>query len=70
MGFVAVFSAAAKTPVACFFMAVELFGISCGIYVAIACVVAYLVSGRQGIYSFPENKSPSHFLFGSFALFS
>jgi H+/Cl- antiporter ClcA len=70
MGFVAVFSAAAKTPIACCFMAVELFGISCGIYVAIACIVAYLVSGRQGIYSFPENKTPRHFLFGSFALFS
>jgi H+/Cl- antiporter ClcA len=70
MGFVAVFSAAAKTPIACCFMAIELFGISCGIYVAIACVVAYLVSGRQGIYNFPENKRPRHFLFGSFALFS
>ena len=70
MGFVAVFSAAAKTPIACCFMAVELFGISCGIYVAIACVVAYLVSGRPGIYSFPENKTPRHFVFGSFALFS
>ncbi|MBC7566083.1 MAG: chloride channel protein [Pedobacter sp.] len=70
MGFVAVFSAAAKTPVACCFMAIELFGISCGIYVGIACIVAYLVSGRQGIYNFPENQTPRHFLFGSFALFS
>lgn len=70
MGFVAVFSAAAKTPIACCFMAIELFGISCGIYVAIACIIAYLVSGRSGIYNFPENKTPRHFLFGSFALFS
>jgi H+/Cl- antiporter ClcA len=70
MGFVAVFSAAAKTPIACCFMAMELFGISCGFYVAIACVVAYLISGRPSIYNFPENKTPRHFLFGSFALFS
>ena len=70
MGFIAVFSAAAKTPIACCFMAIELFGISCGIYVAIACIIAYLVSGRSGIYNFPENKTPRHFLFGSFALFS
>jgi H+/Cl- antiporter ClcA len=70
MGFVAVFSAAAKTPIACCFMAIELFGISCGIYAAIACIIAYLVSGRSGIYNFPENRTPRHFLFGSFALFS
>lgn len=70
MGFVAVFSAAAKTPIACCFMAIELFGISCGIYVAIACIVAYFISGRPGIYNFPENKTPRHFLFGTFALFS
>jgi len=70
MGFVAVFSASAKTPIACCLMAIELFGISCGIYAAIACIVAYMVSGRQGIYNFPENKTPRHFLFGSFALFS
>jgi H+/Cl- antiporter ClcA len=70
MGFVAVFSAAAKTPIACCFMAIELFGISCGIYAAIACIVAYLISGRSGIYNFPENKKPKHFLFGSFGLFS
>ena len=70
MGFVAVFSAAAKTPIACCFMAIELFGISCGIYVAIACVAAYLISGRPGIYNFPENKAPRHFVFGSFSLFS
>ncbi|MEJ7560822.1 MAG: voltage-gated chloride channel family protein [Pedobacter sp.] len=70
MGFMAVFSAAAKTPIACCFMAIELFGISCGIFVAIACIVAYLVSGKQGIYNFPENKTPRHFVFGSFSLFS
>ena len=64
MGFVAVFAGAAKTPLACCVMALELFGLSCGIYVTIACVVSYFISGRHSIYNAPENKSPRHFLFG------
>lgn len=63
MGFVAVFAAAAKTPLACILMAGELFGWSASIFVAIACVVAYLVSGKYSIYNAPENKTPRHFLF-------
>lgn len=51
MGFVAVFAGAANTPLACSIMAMELFGADCGVYVAIACIVAYLVSGHNGIYS-------------------
>lgn len=72
MGFVAVFAGAAKTPLACCVMAVELFGFSCGIYVAIACIVAYFVSGRHSIYNAPENKNPRHLLFGKikYSLFS
>jgi len=64
MGFVAVFAGAAKTPLACCIMALELFGISCGIYVVIACIVSYFISGRHSIYNAPENKTPRHFLFG------
>lgn len=66
LGFVAVFAGAAKTPVACTLMALELFGFSCGIYVVTACTVAYLVSGTYSIYNITENKSPKHFLFGKF----
>ncbi|WP_445722531.1 voltage-gated chloride channel family protein [Flavobacterium sp.] len=51
MGFVAVFAGATNTPLACIFMALELFGAECGIYVAIACVVAYLLSGHTSIYT-------------------
>jgi len=51
MGFVAVFAGAANTPLACSIMAMELFGAECGVYVAIACIVAYLISGHSGIYS-------------------
>lgn len=50
MGFVAVFAGAANTPLACSIMAIELFGVDCGVYVALASVTAYLVSGHKGIY--------------------
>lgn len=50
MGFVAVFAGATNTPLACTVMAMELFGSQCGVYVAIACVVSYLLSGHTGIY--------------------
>lgn len=50
MGFVAVFAGATNTPIACSIMAIELFGVESGVYVAIACVVAYLLSGHSSIY--------------------
>jgi len=50
MGFVAVFAGASNTPLASSIMAIELFGVECGAYVAIACVVSYLISGHSGIY--------------------
>jgi len=50
MGFVAVFAGATNTPIACSIMAIELFGSECGVYVAIACVTAYLLSGHNSIY--------------------
>lgn len=51
MGFVAVFAGATNTPLACMLMGIELFGVESGVYIAIACVVAYLVSGHNSIYS-------------------
>jgi len=66
MGFVAVFGAAAKTPLACIIMAAELFGLPGCLHIAIACVTAYLISGRHSIYNAPENKEPKHFLFNPF----
>jgi H+/Cl- antiporter ClcA len=50
IGFVAVFSGAANTPIASTLMAMELFGAEIGVFAAIACVVSYLFSGRAGIY--------------------
>lgn len=50
LGFVAVFAGAANTPLACTVMGIELFGADAAPYLAVACFVAYLVSGHSGIY--------------------
>lgn len=50
MGFAAVFAGAANTPIACILMGIELFGIESGIYIAVAVVFSYLISGHSGIY--------------------
>lgn len=50
MGFVAVFSGATHTPIACTIMGMELFGIQPGLFIAIACTIAYFSSGSVGIY--------------------
>jgi H+/Cl- antiporter ClcA len=51
MGFVAVFSGATNTPLACTIMGMELFGIEAGVFIAIACFVAFFASGHGGIFS-------------------
>ena len=50
MGFVAVFSGATHTPIACTIMGMELFGIESGVFIGIACLVAYFSSGSVGVY--------------------
>lgn len=50
-GFVGVFSGATKAPIACFIMGVELFGAQIALYLLVAAVVAYVASGREGIYA-------------------
>jgi H+/Cl- antiporter ClcA len=50
LGFIAVFAAAANTPLACIVMAVELFGAGPLLGVAITTLVAYVSSGHRGIY--------------------
>ncbi len=50
MGFVAVFAGATNTPLACSVMGMELFGIEGGIFISVACFVAFYASGRTGIY--------------------
>lgn len=62
MGFVAVFAGAANTPLACTFMAMELFGTSFGLYAGLACAISYIFSANTGIYSAQMvGKSKYHF---------
>lgn len=62
VGFVAVFSGATNTPIACTLMGIELFGAEPGLYIGIACVVAYLFSGHTGIYTAQVVGSPKNIL--------
>ena len=64
MGFVGVFSGATNTPLACTLMGIELFGAQGGVFLAIACVTAYLFSGHTGIYGSQLLGSPKHLLYG------
>jgi len=50
LGFVAIFAAAANTPLACAIMGIELFGASNAVYLTVACFVAYACSSHSGIY--------------------
>ena len=51
LGFIAVFAGATNTPLACTVMGIELFGSHYAAYFAVACFVAYCLSGHTGIYS-------------------
>lgn len=51
MGFVGVFSGATNTPIACTLMGMELFGYECGIFLGLACLIAYFFSGKGSIYA-------------------
>jgi H+/Cl- antiporter ClcA len=50
LGFVAVFAGAANTPLACTVLGVELFGVHYAPHFAAACFLAYVCSGKSGIY--------------------
>ena len=50
LGFLAVFAGATNTPLACTIMGIELFGAHHTVYFAVACFIAYYVSGHSGIY--------------------
>lgn len=51
LGFIAIFCGAANTPIACFIMGIELFGSQGALYMFMACLISYLVSGHTGIYT-------------------
>lgn len=58
IGFVSVFSGAAKTPIACFIMGIELFGSEGAIYLFMGCIISYLFSGRERIYEAQKIRIP------------
>ncbi|MBR0558494.1 voltage-gated chloride channel family protein [Neokomagataea anthophila] len=60
LGFVAVFAAAANTPIACTLMGIELFGATNAVPITIACWVAYICSGHHGIYLSQRLATPKH----------
>ena len=66
MGFVAVFSGATHTPIACTLMGIELFGFESVVYIAIACCLAYFASGSVGIYSSQNTKGAKYHLYEKF----
>ncbi|MCJ8163645.1 voltage-gated chloride channel family protein [Pontibacter sp. E15-1] len=64
MGFVAVFSGATNTPLTCTIMAIELFGAESSVFMALACITAYLFSGHSGIYGSQIIGSPKFIFYG------
>jgi H+/Cl- antiporter ClcA len=61
LGFIAVFSGATNTPLACTFMGIELFGGEHVLLFAVACFTAYFFSGHSGIYSAQKIAVPKIF---------
>ncbi len=58
LGFVAVFAGAAKTPLACTIMGVEMFGSGAIPYFAVVCVMSYVFSTHLGIYPSQRSVGP------------
>ncbi len=50
LGLVAVLAGAANTPLAASVMAIELFGAAIAPYATVACVISFLITGRQSIF--------------------
>ena len=63
LGFVAVFSGATHTPIACTVMGMELFGVESGIFIVLASFIAYFSSGSVGIYQAQIVKGPKYRLY-------
>jgi len=57
MGFVAVFAGATNCIIASIVLGIELFGLSSGIFVGLACIMAYFTSGMTGIYASPMKQN-------------
>lgn len=51
LGFASVFAGAAKTPLACAVMAMELFGYKIGLFAFLTCYTSYLFAGYSSLYT-------------------
>ena len=60
VGYVAVFGAAANTPLACTVMGLELFGVDAAVPLLIVCSIAYVTSGHRGIYASQRLEVAKH----------
>jgi len=63
MGFVAVFAGATHCIIASVVLGVELFGLSAGLYIGLASMMAYFTSGITGIYASPMKQTLKHQLY-------
>lgn len=63
IGFVSVFGGATNTPLASIILGVELFGLNTLPYVALGCLVAYIFSGTNSVYSSSKIDKNNLFVF-------
>jgi H+/Cl- antiporter ClcA len=59
LGFVALFAGAARTPITCVVLAMEVFEPGLAPHAGIACVCSWLVSARDGIYRIAPERAPA-----------
>ena len=60
MGFVAVFAGASNCIITSIVLGIEMFGLSAGLYIGLASVMAYFTSGMTGIYASPMKQTAKH----------
>jgi H+/Cl- antiporter ClcA len=60
MGFVAVFAGATNCIITSIVLGIEIFGLSAGLYIGLASVMAYFTSGMTGIYTSPMQQKWKH----------
>ena len=58
IGMVAVFAGAARAPMACFVMGLELFGLEGALYLFIGCIISRLCAGGRGLYHSAASQRP------------
>ncbi|MFY8165917.1 MAG: chloride channel protein [Sediminibacterium sp.] len=60
MGFVAVFAGATHCVITSIVLGIEIFGLEAGVYIGIASILAYFMSGVKGIYSAQQKEGAKY----------